>query len=61
MNLEILNLSCFFSFSGCAPYISHGAESDCLALMRVTAAVGPTFITNMNNNSKKITNYKKMW
>jgi len=46
---------------GVAPSQSHGAEVDCLALLRVTAALGQDWITWSMENCYKISDMKPMW
>ena len=45
----------------CKPTMSHGAEADCLALLRTTAALGKEWLEWINNNCKLFLNCKKMW
>ena len=46
---------------GCPPEQSHGAEADCLSLMRTTAAIGDTWIDYVKKNCSKFEACKKMW
>ena len=46
---------------GCKPSRSHGAEADCLALLRTTAALGKEWLNWVENNSKLFSEYKAMW
>ena len=46
---------------GHPPDQSHGAEVDCLALMRVTAALGQEWTDWMKNNTKNLNTIKPMW
>lgn len=48
-------------FLGFPPRVSHGAESDCLSLLRVTAAIGPKFLTWLQQNSQSFQECKAMW
>ena len=46
---------------GCPPEQSHGAEADCLSLMRTTAAIGDKWIDLVKENCSKFEACKKMW
>ena len=46
---------------GCSPEQSHGAEADCLSLMRTTAALGDKWTDWVKENSLKFETCKKMW
>ena len=46
---------------GCSPEESHGAEADCLSLMRTTAALGQKWIDWVKENCLKFETCKKMW
>ena len=46
---------------GCPPEQSHGAEADCLALMRITALMGEDFLVWINDNYYKFRHCKAMW
>ena len=46
---------------GCSPEQSHGAEADCLSLMRTTAALGDRWTDWVKENSLKFETCKKMW
>jgi DNA polymerase III epsilon subunit-like protein len=46
---------------GCLPAQSHGAEADCLALLRTTAVLGKEWLDWLNNNSYLFTDCKVMW
>ena len=46
---------------GCSPEQSHGAEADCLSLMRTTAALGQKWIDWVKENCLKFETCKKMW
>ena len=48
-------------FLGFTPDKSHGAEADCLTLLRTTAALGSDWIDWMKDNCYLIANCKKMW
>ena len=48
-------------FFGCSPNKSHGAEVDCLALMRVTAVLGNDWLEWAQKNSTQFENYEVMW
>ena len=40
---------------------SHGAEADCLALMRVTAAIGKDWLEYVHDNCYEFSCCKAMW
>ena len=46
---------------GCSPEQSHGAEADCLSLMRTTAALGDRWTDWVKENCSKFETCKKMW
>ena len=46
---------------GVAPSQSHGAEADCLALLRTSAVLGEDWIKWVRNNSYSFSKCKKMW
>jgi three prime repair exonuclease-1 len=46
---------------GCSPEQSHGAEADCLSLMRTTAALGDRWTDWVKENCLKFETCKKMW
>ena len=46
---------------GCQPEQSHGAEVDCLSLMKTTAALGDEWIDWVKGNCFKFETCKKMW
>ena len=46
---------------GAFPTKSHGAEEDCLALLRTTAAIGKDWLNWVENNHEKLSACKKMW
>ena len=46
---------------GCPPEQSHGAEADCLALLRVTAVLGEEFLNWVNANYYKFRHCCAMW
>jgi len=46
---------------GCAPLQSHGAEADCLALLRVTATLGQEWLDWLQNNCYVFMDCPKMW
>ena len=48
-------------FLGYPPEQSHGAEADCLSLMRTTAALGIEWIDWVKGNCYKFESCKKMW
>ena len=45
----------------CKPIRSHGAEADCLALLRTTSALGNDWVDWVENNCKLFLDIKKMW
>ena len=68
--LDFSNPSCPKSFSlinihkyflGCPPDGSHGAEADCLALLRTTAMLGDKWIDWVKNNCYLFENCREMW
>ena len=46
---------------GYLPMISHGAEADCLALLRITAVIGNKWLVWVKNNSSPFSETKSMW
>ena len=46
---------------GCPPEQSHGAEADCLALLRVTAVLGEEFMNWVHDNNYKFRHCSGMW
>ena len=46
---------------GCKPTKSHGAEADCLALLRTTSALGNDWLDWVEKNCKLFSDCKKMW
>ena len=46
---------------GCSPEQSHGAEADCLSLMRTTAALGYRWTDWVKENSQKFETCTEMW
>ena len=46
---------------GSLPAQSHGAEADCLALIRTTAVFGMEWVQWLQDNSYMISNCRKMW
>ena len=46
---------------GCTPIQSHGAEADCLALMRVTAVLGEEWLGWVQDNCSRFQHCKQMW
>merc|ERR1719483_1772433 len=45
----------------CKPTRSHGAEADCLALLRTTSALGNDWLDWVEKNCKLFSDCKKMW
>ena len=48
-------------FFGCPPNSSHGAEVDCLALMRITAVLGNDWLEWAQGNCTQFVKYEAMW
>ena len=48
-------------FFGCQPEMSHGAEADCLTLLKVTAVLGAEFIDWVEDNYYKFRHCNAMW
>ena len=48
-------------FLGYPPEQSHGAEADCLSLLRTTAALGIEWINWVKENCYKFESCKRMW
>ena len=46
---------------GSAPAQTHGAEADCLALLRMTSALGQDWLAYVNNNNQPLASFKPMW
>ena len=46
---------------GIPPVQSHGAESDCLALLRITSTLGSEWINWIKNSCSTFSSCKKMW
>ena len=46
---------------GCSPIQSHGAEVDCLALMRITSVLGIEWVNWVKENCKLFSMCTKMW
>ena len=46
---------------GYPPIVSHGAEADCLTLLRITAVLGVKWLVWVNNNCTLFSNTKQMW
>lgn len=46
---------------GCPPGKSHGAEADCLALLRITAVLGNEWLEWAQNNCTKFEEFGRMW
>ena len=46
---------------GSEPEQSHGAETDCLTLMKVCAFKGPNFVKYANSNATTLSKINKMW
>lgn len=58
-SFSLINLHKFLL--GCSPEQSHGAEADCLSLLRTTAALGDKWTDWVKNNCLKFETCKKMW
>ena len=48
-------------FLNCAPAWSHGAEADCLALLRITATLGQEWLDWMEKHCLMFSDCTKMW
>ena len=68
--LDFLNYECPKSYSlinlhrnmlGCSPAQSHGAEVDCLSLLRITSALGLEWTQWIQDNHQPFRNCTKMW
>jgi DNA polymerase III epsilon subunit-like protein len=46
---------------GCYPTQSHGAEADCLTLLRTTAVLGREWLDWLQDNSQLFSNCQRMW
>jgi hypothetical protein len=46
---------------GCSPTQSHGAEADCLTLIRTTAALGNIWVEWVKENCYQFSRYSRMW
>ena len=46
---------------GYEPILSHGAEADCISLLRTTAALGKEWIEWIEKDTKLFSDCKKMW
>ena len=46
---------------GCKPIMSHGAEADCLALLRITAVLGKDWLVWLQKNCRLFSDLEKMW
>ena len=46
---------------GCYPTQSHGAEADCLTLLRTTAVLGREWLDWLQDNAKLFSNCHRMW
>jgi hypothetical protein len=46
---------------GCYPTQSHGAEADCLTLLRTTAVLGREWLDWLQHNSQLFSNCQQMW
>ena len=58
-SFSLINLH--HSLLGAAPPQSHGAEVDCLALIRVTAALGQDWTLWLQNNCRSLSEIQPMW
>ena len=68
--LNINNIGCPKSYSlinlhkhllGCSPTQSHGAEADCLTLLRTTAVLGREWLNWLQHNAQLFSNCHRMW
>ena len=48
-------------FFSCLPAQSHGAEADCLTLLRITYVLAEEWLNWLNSNCYHFTNCKAMW
>ena len=46
---------------GCKPIMSHGAEADCLTLLRITAVLGKDWLVWVQKNCRLFSDCEKMW
>ena len=46
---------------GKSPTVSHGAEPDCLALMRLCASQGSSFVSYIDRHASPFSRVQKMW
>ena len=58
-SFSLINL--YMNILGYSPTISHGAEADCLALLRITAVIGDKWLVWVKNNSSPFSETKSMW
>ena len=49
------------SLLGLPPSVSHGAEADCLTLLRIIGALGPEWVTWASKNARKLCSITPMW
>ena len=69
-NMDVISLGSPASYSlinlhkqllGCSPARSHGAEADCLTLIRTTAALGNTWVEWLQENCYHFSRCARMW
>ena len=46
---------------GCKPTMSHGAEADCFALLRITAVLGKNWLGWLKKSCRLFSDCEKMW
>ena len=49
------------SLLGLPPSVSHGAEADCLSLLRVTGALGPEWVAWASEHARELATITPMW
>ena len=49
------------SLFGAPPSLTHSAEADALALMRITAALGPEFMEDLCSSAIPFSSVEPMW
>lgn len=49
------------SLLGLPPSVSHGAEADCLSLLRVTGALGPEWVAWASEHARELVTITPMW
>ena len=59
MSFSLINLH--QKFCGYLPEMCHGAEADCLTLLKVTTVLGPQFFDWVEDNCYKFNHCNVMW